>query len=205
MGEIDGAEEQGKRGHALLIFAHPVPESFSAALHNTAHQALVKGGWQVDDCDLNAEGFNPILSTEERRGYHDLETNTQPVRSYVDRLQAVSALVFVYPVWNFGYPAILKGFFDRVFLPGVSFKMVDGQVAPALDNIKKMAVVTTYGGTRLRAVLAGDPPRAHMTRSVRYVTRGAPMEYLALYDMNRASHEKRASFLQRVTHTMERF
>ncbi|MEM6711141.1 MAG: NAD(P)H-dependent oxidoreductase [Pseudomonadota bacterium] len=204
-GEPAGTEINRTGKRALLIFAHPVPESFSAALHDATREALGKGGWHVDDCDLNAEGFDPILSTQERRGYHDLETNTQPVKCYVDRLRAANALVFVYPVWNFGYPAILKGFFDRVFLPGVSFKLVNGKVAPNLNHIKKMAVVTTYGGTRLSATLAGDPPRAHMTRSVRYITRGAPMEYLALYDMNRASDQKRASFLHTVTQTMERF
>jgi NAD(P)H dehydrogenase (quinone) len=43
---------------------------------------------------------------------------------------AAEALVLVYPVWNYGYPAILKGWFDRVFLPGVSFGLVDGKVRP---------------------------------------------------------------------------
>jgi NAD(P)H dehydrogenase (quinone) len=57
----------------------------------------------------------------------------------------------VFPVWNFGYPAILKGFLDRVFLPGVSFRLVDGKVKPNLTHIRKLAAVTTYGGTRLRA------------------------------------------------------
>jgi putative NADPH-quinone reductase len=162
-------------------------------------------GWQVDDCDLNAEAFPAVMSCEERRTYHDLSINQNPVKQYVDRLQAAQALVFVYPVWNFGYPAILKGFFDRVFLPGVSFKLVDGEVRPALTNIAKMAAITTYGGTRLRAFLAGDPPRKLMTRPVRYVTGGAAMDYLALYDMNRASDQTRGAFLAHVAKKMERF
>ena len=55
------------------------------------------------------------------------------MRTYVERLRGAEALVLVFPVWNYGYPAILKGFFDRVFLPGVSFRLVDGEwfaVAP---------------------------------------------------------------------------
>ena len=195
----------GRTKRAMVIYAHPCPESFSSALHAATLAALHKGGWEVDDCDLNAEGFNPVLSTEERRGYHDLETNCQPVQAYVDRLMAARALVFVFPVWNFGYPAILKGFFDRVFLPGVSFKLVDGKVRPNLTHIEKTAAITTYGGTRLRALLCNDPPRSLMTRPVRYVLGGASMQYLALYDMNRASPERRASFLTRVSQQMERF
>ncbi len=195
----------GQALNIMVIFAHPVPESFSAALHRRVVDTLSAQGHTVDDCDLNAEAFDPILTCDERRNYHNLEENTLPVQGYVDRVRAANAMIFVYPVWNFGYPAILKGFLDRVFLPGVSFKMVNGQVAPALNNISKFAVVTTYGGTRFRARLAGDPPRAHMTRSVRYVTGGAPMEYLALYDMNRASDQKRGAFLEHVTKKMERF
>ncbi len=195
--------KDGKR--VMVIFAHPVPESFSSALHGQVVQTLESTGWQVDDCDLNAENFPAVMTCDERRTYHDEQINKNPVKSYVERIQAAQAVVFVYPVWNFGYPAILKGFFDRVFLPGVSFKLVDGHVRPALTNIKKYATVTTYGGTRLRAFLAGDPPRKLMTRPLRYVMGGAPMQYLALYDMNRASDQKRAAFLAHVTQQMERF
>ena len=54
--------------------------------------------------------------------YNDTSANRQPCASYVDRLLAANALVLMYPVWNEGFPAILKGFLDRVFLPGVSFR-----------------------------------------------------------------------------------
>ena len=102
---------------ALVLFAHPCAESFSAALHARVIETLTARGWQVDDCDLNAEGFNPVLTEQERRGYHDVGPNLVPVQPYVDRIRAAQALVLVFPVWNFGYPAILKGFFDRVFVP----------------------------------------------------------------------------------------
>ena len=121
---------------ALVLFAHPCPESFSAALHTATVAALTKSGWEVDDCDLNAEGFSPVLTEAERRAYHDEPNNIAPVADYVDRLRAAQALVMVFPVWNFGYPAILKGLLDRVFLPGVSFKLVDGKVQPNLTNIR---------------------------------------------------------------------
>jgi NAD(P)H dehydrogenase (quinone) len=114
-------------------------------------------------------------------------------------------LVMVFPVWNFGYPAILKGFLDRVFLPGVSFKLVDGQVKPNLTHIKRLAAVTTYGGTRMRAMMAGDPPRHSVRRAVWHVCRPQTMKYLALYDMNRATDEKRATFLAHVKSQMEAF
>ena len=189
---------------ALVLFAHPCGESLGAALHERVVDTLAGRGWQVDDCDLYAEGFQPVLTEAERRGYHDVPDNIAPVASYVDRLRAAEALVMVFPVWNFGYPAILKGFLDRVFLPGVSFRLEDGKVRPNLTHVRKLAAVTTYGGTRLRAFLAGDPPRKCVTRAVWHVCRPQRMRYLALYDMNRADQARRAAYLDHVGRVMER-
>jgi putative NADPH-quinone reductase len=192
-------------GRAMVLFAHPCPESFSAALYGEVVSALGRAGWQIDDCDLNREGFQPVLTEAERRGYHAVPENLGPVAAYVERLRAAEALVMVFPVWNFGYPAILKGFLDRVFLPGVSFRLEEGKVKPNLTHIRKLAAVTTYGGTRMRALLVGDPPRKCVTRAVWHVCRPDKMRYLALYDMNRADPARRGAFLARVGREMERF
>ena len=188
---------------ALVLFAHPCPESFSAALDARVRAALDARGWEVDACDLYAEGFDPVLSRAERRAYHDAGANVASVRGQVDRLRAAEALVMVFPVWNFGFPAILKGFLDRVFLPGVSFRLEAGRVRPALTNVRRLAAVATYGGTRLRAALAGDPPRRVVTRAVRHACRLQRTRYLALYDMNRADAGRRRAFLDRVGRAME--
>jgi putative NADPH-quinone reductase len=190
---------------ALVLFAHPCPESFSAALHATVVETLAARDWEVDDCDLNAEGFEPVLTEAERRGYHEVGDNLGPVRPYVERLRAAEALILVFPVWNFGYPAILKGFLDRVFLPGVSFRLENGKVRPNLTHIRRLAAVTTYGGTRMRALLAGDPPRRCVTRAVWHVCRPQKMRYLALYDMNRATRAAREAFLAQVGREMKAF
>jgi NAD(P)H dehydrogenase (quinone) len=183
----------------LVLFAHPCDDSFVSALHRTVVATLTAAGHEVDDCDLYAEAFEPVLTAPERRAYHDVPANRASVAGYVDRLERAEALVLVFPVWNFGFPAILKGFFDRVFLPGVSFDLVDGTVRGALGNIRRLVAVTSYGGSRLRAVLAGDPPRHVVKRAIRAAIHPmARCRYLALYDMNRATPERRARFLARV-------
>lgn len=189
----------------LVLFAHPVETSYQAALHTRVVETLKAGGHDVDDCDLYAEDFDPRLTRAERLAYHDLAADRSAVQGYIDRLQAAEALVLVFPVWNFGYPAILKGFFDRVFLPGVSFRMKNGKVAPSLGNLKHTAAVTTYGGSRLRAFLLGDAPRKQVTRVLRAQSLGAPQDYLALYDLNRADADKRERFLQYIQKIMEKF
>lgn len=190
----------------LVLYCHPNPESYVAALHAAVVETLAAAGHEVDDCDLYAEGFDPVLSREERLGYHDLATNTAPVSDHVARLRAAEALVLVFPVWNFGLPAMLKGYLDRVFLPGVSFGLVDGATQGLLTHIRKVAVVTTYGATWTKATLLGNPPRKFCTRSLRAVTRfSASVDYLAHYDMNRSTPDTRAAFLDHVRGRFGRF
>jgi putative NADPH-quinone reductase len=190
----------------LVLHAHPNPESFNAALYARTLDGLRAAGHEVDACDLYAEDFQPVLTRAERLGYHAVPENRAPVEPYLQRLERAEALVLVYPVWNFGMPAMLKGFFDRVFLPGVSFKLVDGKVRPSLYNIRKLVVVTTYGGARWRALTMGDPPRRIAKRVLRAVIHPtASTAYLAHYDMNRSTDATRAAFLEKVGATMATF
>ena len=190
----------------LVLFAHPVETSYQAALHRVAVDALKAAGHEVDDCDLYAEGFNPVMSREERINYHDETVCRKPVEAYVGRLLAAEALLLNFPVWNYGYPAILKGFLDRVFLPGVSFVLKDGKVQPNLSNIRKLGAVVTYGGSRWRTMLMGDPPRRNVKRGLRVLLPlTARTEYIALYDLNRADDAARSAFLDKVGRRLRTF
>ena len=183
-----------------VIHAHPVETSYNRALFNTVVEALTAREHAVDALDLYAENFDAVLSREERIEYQDVPGNLTPAtKPYVDRLRAAEAIVFVHPVWNYGYPAILKGYFDRVFLPGVSFDLVDGKVQPALTNIRRAAFVTSYGGDRWRTMLMGDPPRrlARRWAWATFQTRRPPT-YLALYDMDNRSEAELRGFLDNV-------
>ena len=190
---------------ALVVFAHPVPESLNAAAHSVVVETLAAKGWEVDDCDLYAENFNPVMTTEERRNYHDTRLNCTPVQGYVDRLRAADAFVLCFPVWNFGYPAILKGWFDRVMLPGVTFHLADGKLTPCLNNIRRVAAVCTYGSTPFRAFLAGDPPKKLFRRAIWGTLRPEKMRYIAQYDMNNITADGCAAYLARVRREMETF
>ncbi len=190
----------------LVLFAHPVETSYGAALHATAIEALTAAGHEVDDCDLYAERFNPVFSRAEQVAYLDVTARGKDVQAYVDRLLAADALVLVFPVWNFGYPAILKGFLDRVFLPGVSFELRRGKAHPILHNIHRVAAVSTYGATRTRAILVGDPPRRAITRVMRAIVNPlARTRYLALYDMDRIGAGARDAFRERVARELRAF
>ncbi|MBZ9742460.1 MULTISPECIES: NAD(P)H-dependent oxidoreductase [unclassified Mesorhizobium] len=190
----------------LVLYAHPVETSFNAGLHRLIVERLTAAGHTIDDCDLYAEDFDPRLTRGERLDYHNQRGPEDPAAPYVERLLRADALVLAYPVWNYGFPAILKGFFDRVFLPGVSFKLVEGKVQPSLHNIRKVAAITTYGGSRFRAVLMGDPPRKLIKRMLRATVKpGASVTYLAHYAMNLSTDETRKAFMTKVAASMDAF
>jgi NAD(P)H dehydrogenase (quinone) len=184
----------------LVLYAHPVETSFAARLHATAVETLRKRGHEVDDCDLNAEGFDPVMTRRNRLDYYDVPGNRGSVGPYVDRLLNADALIFSFPVWNMGFPAILKGFVDKVFLPGVSFNLKDdGSYVPCLHNIKRLGVVCTYGGKRWATALMGDPPRRFLKRSMRLnCASGARCDYVACYDMDHTTLARRVRFLKAV-------
>lgn len=190
----------------LVIYCHPVETSFAAALHHEVLDSLRAAGHEVDDCDLYAEGFNPVMSREERLGYHDVPANRAPLQSYIDRLHRAEALVFCFPTWCFGLPAMLKGWFDRILMPGVAFDISDpANVRPMLTNIQRISAVVTYGRPRWMAWYMGDPPRKIITRYMKRLTAAqARVDYHAHYHMNVATREQLSRFKARVGQAMAR-
>jgi NAD(P)H dehydrogenase (quinone) len=189
-----------------VIYAYPLQTGLAAELHRIVVDSLIEAGHEVDDLDLYAEKFDPVLTTEDRTIYHDLDINQRRIKPYIDRLQAADAVVLCHPVWNFGWPAMLKGYFDRVFLPGVSFKMTDDGLKPGLTNIRKLSSVTTYGVDRLRAIYLGDPPRMNATRFLRVVCgKKVKVSYHALYGINTMTEARAKRFMDKVRREMLAF
>lgn len=188
----------------LVVYCHPVETSFQAALHEEVVRNLRQAGHEVDDCDLYAEGFNPVMSRQERLGYHEVPSNRAPVQGYIDRLLRAEALVLCFPTWCFGLPAMLKGFFDRVFMPGVAFDLSDpAHVRPALTHLRHVVGVVTYGRPRWTAWYLGDPPRKIVTRYLPKLTGpGTRVRYLARYHLNVATRVQLEDFKARVGQAM---
>ena len=189
-----------------VIYAHPLDDSLAARLHQVTVDSLTEAGHEVDDLDLYADGFNPVMSAKDREDYHDVTRNRAEIGPYVDRLLAADALVLCHPVWNFGWPAMMKGYFDRVFVPDVSFKLNDGKIGPGLTNIRKLATVTSYGSKRWRAAFLGDPPRRNATRFLRVICNAkVKVQYNAIYSIDTATPEQIEAYVARVRARMLAF
>jgi putative NADPH-quinone reductase len=189
----------------LYIYCHPLPESFHASLLKEALAGLADADHEVDLLDLYAENFNPVLSAQDRRDYHDTSKNQIGLERHVERLHRADALVIQYPTWTFGLPAMLKGYFDRLLMPGVAFDITDpANVKPMLSNIRSVTGISTYGRPRWVALYVGDPPRKTITRYLpRLMHPRCKVRYHALYHMNVATLAQRQDFMARIRKEMK--
>lgn len=184
-----------------LIYSHPCEESFGSAVHRAALEALRGAGHEVDDLDLYAEGFQAVMSADERRGYHEPAAQPAELDGWVRRVQRTEGLVFVYPTWWYGLPAMLKGYLDRVYRPGLAFHMggEGAGIQPGLRHVRVFAGVSTYGASWLWTRYVGDPGRRTLMRGIGALCApNARKRWLALHRMDDSTPQQRERFLQRV-------
>jgi len=194
--------------HALVVYCHPREGSFNAAIRDLVLEKLANAGAEVRLCDLYAKGFDPCLPAAELEGYLDCPANVAPVARDVEDLRWADTLIFVYPTWWYGLPAMLKGWLDRVLLPDVAFLMPDAEnadIRPGLTNITRMGVFTTCGASRWLTTLVGAPGRRTLTRGVRLIcAKGCKTYFAAHYLMDSSTADSRARHLSRVGQQMDR-
>ncbi|BDR52860.1 hypothetical protein KIM372_07670 [Bombiscardovia nodaiensis] len=99
---------------AVAITANPDPESLTLAVGNAFLNGAAEGGALTDLIDLYAEGFDPTYTMEDRLHYSEQGPLPQDVAALQDRIADADVLTFVFPMYWFGMPAMMKGFFDRV-------------------------------------------------------------------------------------------
>ncbi|MCC6468333.1 MAG: NAD(P)H-dependent oxidoreductase [Alphaproteobacteria bacterium] len=184
----------------LVIHAHPVETSYGAALRDCVMTTLTQAGHEVRLIDLYAEGFEPALSRAERLAYHKPGENERNVERHIAHLKWAQAMVFVYPTWWYGLPAILKGWFDRVWLPHVTFTLpAQGRIRGLMDNVVRLVIVTTAGASWPWLTLMGNPGRHTIMRGVRALCHlRCRRIWLAHYSIDQSTPDSRAAFLARV-------
>ncbi|MCK0198952.1 NAD(P)H-dependent oxidoreductase [Ancylobacter sp. 6x-1] len=185
----------------LLIHCHPVPESFGAAVRDAARRGLERAGHEVDLIDLYDEGFQPVMSAQERRDYHTPGLNRVNVADHLDRVKRAQALVLVYPTWWYGPPAMLKGWLDRVLVPYETFGMPKpyGMLERHLTQVRVLALVTTLGSPWWWWRWIGQPGRKLLAAGIGGIIHPRARHlWLALHAMDSAGEAKRRRFLERV-------
>jgi putative NADPH-quinone reductase len=193
---------------ALVVYAHPAEGSFNAAIRDVVLLKLRSAGAEIRLRDLYAEGFQPVLTHPEWTGYLDSPANRVPVAGETDDLGWCDTLIFVYPTWWYGLPAMLKGWIDRVLLPDLAFLMPDGvnrTIRPGLHHIRRMGVFTTCGASRWLTFFVGAPGKRTLMRGVGLLLHPrARKVFAAHYLMDSSTPTSRKAHLERVGAAMDK-
>lgn len=187
--------------NVLVVYCHPCEDSFNAAVLKIAVEALKERGHHVQISDLYRDGFDPVMGSAEWQRYHDTQHNMKPVTEQAERLKWSDAVVFIYPTWWYGLPAMLKGWLERVLVPGFAFEIPTAErgSVPKLKHIRHVVVLTTCGATPFISWIMGQPGRRTLLRGFRSLcSTFCRTSYVALYKMDSTSDEQRSFHLQRV-------
>ncbi|SHL73359.1 NAD(P)H-dependent oxidoreductase [Rhodanobacter sp. OK091] len=193
----------------LVVIAHPISDSLCHSMAQSAIAALVASGHEVQVEDLYRSGFSPLLTVGERESYYGPLFDSTDVREQLSRLLSAEALVLVFPTWWFGFPAILKGWFDRVWAPGVAYDHATdlGPIRPRLRHLKRALAVTSLGSPWWvdRLVLWQPVKRVLKAALLGTCAPACRFEMLSLYQAERLTQPQVQQFCSRIEHALSKW
>lgn len=192
----------------LLVSCHPLQESLCSSL--TAHMVarLESASVELTHLDLYESGFDPVLSVRERRDYFSSDHDVSGVHAYVRQLEETDILILVFPVWWFGFPAILKGWFDRVWAPGIAYDHGGdaAPIRPRLSRMKHCVAITTMGSPWwVDRLVLGRPVRKILSRAIiGTCTTHCHFHMASLYQAQAVNTKSLRGFSKRIDRILDR-
>lgn len=189
---------------ALVVHAHPDPQSFNAHLVAIVHGALEAGGHQHRTIDLYAERFDAAMSESEWRLHRDTADHKPWATDHAALLSWCDTIVWVYPTWWSGPPAIMKGWVDRIWTNGVAYHHTERGLIPGpITRVRTMFIVTTHGSSKLVNMMEGEVGKKMIRRTLRSLCGlRCRTRWLAMYNIDRSTQEDRERFAAKVRRTI---
>ena len=191
----------------LIVTTHPLSNSLCKLLADGVVSKLTEMGNEVVLEDLYADGFDPVLTKAERESYYKDQYDTSEISKYTKRLEEAEGLVPLFPTWWFSFPAMLKGWFDRVWGPGIAYDHASdlGKIKPCLDELRQVLVVTTLGAPWWVDRLIMRQP---VKKIVKFALLGAcakksRLTYLSLYNSEKLSMKNIEQFKGRINRALD--
>ncbi|MEM7737400.1 MAG: NAD(P)H-dependent oxidoreductase [Deinococcota bacterium] len=188
--------------NTLVVYAHPSSTSFNAAIRDEVTQTLTEQGHDVRIHDLYAMNFNPVLDADDFASFGRSEV-PEDVAAEQDAIRWADSLVFVYPVWWWDRPAILKGWVDRVIRYGFAFEYGPEGLKGLLNH--KTLVIQTHGSTTqmYEAFDAQEAPRRTMMNGTLKFAGIEDATYQAFYGVATSDEAQRQAWLQEVREAVQ--
>jgi len=191
----------------LIVTTHPLNDSLCKQLAMHVENKLTQIGHEVTIEDLYAEKFEPALTAPERKSYYGESYDSSNITEQVSRLQDTEALLLLFPTWWFGFPAMLKGWFDRVWGPGIAYDHASdfGPIKPRLDNLRKVLVITTLGSPWWidRIVMWQPVKRIMKLALLGTCTKKSKLQFLSLYNSEKLNEQKITAFKNKIEQALD--
>lgn len=129
----------------LIVNGHPDKESFNYALSEAYVKGVNKTNSILSKINISDLEFNPNLAF----GYRKRMELEPDLVDAIDNIKKADHIVWIFPMWWYGYPALMKGFIDRTFLPGITYQPMEGKPLP-----KKL-----LKGKSARLIITADTPK----------------------------------------------
>ncbi len=171
--------------------------------------ALQAQGHEVQVEDLYQSDFAPVLTASERTSYYAPSFDAAAVQQQAQRLIEAEVLVLVFPTWWFGFPAILKGWFDRVWAPGIAYDHAKdlGAIQPLLLNLRKALVITSLGSPWWVDQLIMRQPVKRILKTALFGTCAPECkpQMLSLYQAEKLTQQQVIQFCHRIERVIRRW
>lgn len=182
-----------------IVFVHPWHGSYNKAILDAVIKNLEAKSRAYHVIDLNKDNFNPVLQEKDLALYSKGTTTDQLVLNYQHILKESSELVFIFPIWWYDVPAILKGFIDKVMLKNFSYVETKYGLKGLLTHINKTTVITTSEyPTWYMKFLLGNPIKGIFIKRTLKGVGIKNVKWLNSDYTTSGKNERRKKFLQKV-------
>ncbi len=198
---------RNEEANCLLVSCHPLEDSLCHHLVARVEAGLKANGVVHEHLDLYRRGFEAPLSASERGSYFG-DFDDSGMRAEIAQLKRAETVILVFPTWWFGMPAMLKGWFDRVWAPDVAFVHVPatGGISPILDNLKHVLAITTLASPwKVDRLLLRQPIKRVLKGGIlKGCAPEATLEMLSLYGVNMLDEQRLETFRVKIDRAVAR-
>ena len=188
--------------NCLIVNAHPLEDSLCGKFTHLVYSRLDEMGHQVVLENLYHDQFDPVLSARERSTYYTGKYDDSKIQKQARHLVEADAMVLIFPTWWFGFPAVLKGWFDRVWGPGIAYDHANdyGPIKPRLDKLKRVLAITTLGAPWWVDMFILRKPLQKVLRFaiLQACTKNCQLKYISFYNCEKVNQERFDIFISKI-------
>lgn len=194
--------------NVLIVFNHPYIGSYCNALLDATIKGLRSANHQTELIHLDQEGFNPVMNSEDLKGFIGKSISDPKALEYSEKLKRADHLIFIFPIWWELMPALTKGFIDKVMFPGTAFDYTNKartRMMPLFKNLKGITMITTMNTPKsLYRFLFGNAIKKAVFMGTFWKMGYKNREWISFNQVKQASQSKRESWLIELEKKMAR-